>query len=259
MPPSKRIEAYVKAEQFKVVGATDRVLSLPVPSAATPAIGTHFGETSLPTNAGEKATVQPAISALIPNLNTELQKANSPLRLMDTYAKVSFNNRKPDIVVYPAAQVTNPNHLPGEYFIVCVGDVKGRRADANFTNEELGELEAFLSELLELFANRAFVLGFLTDGHYVLFMRLTRTPRTLIVSPALPFLKEDRTDGDGARYLMSLLCAAPAALGASVAPIIIGQETLTISKCLGSGSSAVVWQVRERCSRFLSFFFFFCI
>lgn len=187
------------------------------------------------------------ISALIPKLNQELSAVGAPLRLMDTHAKVSFNNRKPDIVVYPAAQVTDPAQLPSAYFIVLVGDVKGRRSTAKFSDEELGELEVFLSELLEMFPRRASVVGFLTDGDCLQFMRLHRVPRKIEYTEEMLLLGPDgKVNGDGACYLMAMLCAPPAFFGADVEPIAVAGQSVSISEFLGSGSSGVVWKVYHR-------------
>lgn len=172
-----------------------------------------------------------------------LEEKKAPVRLADTYKKVSFHNRKPDIVVYPKEQVIDPKQLPTAYFIVCVGDVKGRRADASLTTEEQGELESFLSELLVLFPTRDFVIGFLTDGHHVLFMSLTRL-WSLHLSPVMLLKGPDGCDGAGARHLAALLFASPLDLRANVAPITMEAEQLVMEKCLGFGSSAVVWLVR---------------
>lgn len=209
-----------------------------------PLIAHLFQDLSAPPNASESGVVQPAISEAILKVNLLLEEKKAPVRLADTYKKVSFHNRKPDIVVYPKEQVIDPKRLPAAYFIVCVGDVKGRRVDASFTTEEQGELESFLSELLVLFPTRDFVIGFLTDGHHVLFMSLTRL-RSLYLSPVMLLKGPDGCDGAGARHLAALLFASPLDLGANVAPITMEAEQLVMEKRLGFGSSAVVWQVRE--------------
>lgn len=240
--PSTRIKAYEASNMFCAVSAESPDLHLPVSTLPLPTIADLFP--LLEDGAGEFARVQPTMSEVIPKLNERLK--GSCLYLMDTYKKVSFNNRKPDIVIYPRNQVLRPDSLPSEYFIILVGDIKGRRQDASFTKEEQGELETFLSELLELFVDREYVIGFLTDGHFVQFMCLHREPRKLCVSPVLSLKTSDGTDNHGARYLASLLYTEPHNLGANIEPLVVdGKKKLTVTKCLGAGSSAMVWEVRS--------------
>jgi hypothetical protein len=102
--------------------------------------------------------------------------------LIDAHDRVSFADRKPDIIVVPkdvvvkspitpdrqhlqraAAKQANEKittakpPLPSPFYLVGAADVKGRRLDAEFTDQELGELVSFLLGLLQLRPDRAVV------------------------------------------------------------------------------------------------------
>ena len=192
--------------------------------------------------------VQKKITAMIRSLNKDL--TSSVLCLADTYNRVSFKHHKPDIVAYPRtlAPATADDPLPSPYYIVALGDVKGRRASKEeFTDTEIGELEIFLWDLLCLLPDRGYVVGFLTDGIVIQFFRLYRDPQLLEHSEV------EKLTTTGGQMLVSMLYTKPEMLGANVLSISVSESTpngqklehsVVLSSYLGHGASAVVWEAR---------------
>src|SRR6185437_2682052 len=120
----------------------------------------------LPSKASEAAIVQPHVSGVIkqhPSLS------GAALRLFDTHAKVSYLGRSPDIVIgpirggdhLPCKNKTNVQAHPQPFYIVAIGDVKGRRTEEEFTLKEQGHMASFLVDLLRVRPDRRLAVGFL--------------------------------------------------------------------------------------------------
>lgn len=109
------------------------------------------------TTAKEAETVQPHVTKVIATL-----PHNTACCLIDAHDRASFADRKPDIIVAPTHMKFTPDHpsaqeklttskpsLPSSFYIVGLGDVKGRRDKGEFKDQELGELVSFLLALLQ--------------------------------------------------------------------------------------------------------------
>ena len=201
--------------------------------------------------ATEAKIVQPYVSKVI----TKLAKAPATrLRLVDAWNKVSYFNRKPDIVICPAEHASGESH-PAAFYIVAVGDVKGRRLGSEeFNDDEIGRMISFLIDLLRTRPDRSEATGFLIDGYIIQFIRVT-----IMRSAAGPGYKCDvtmpfvlpRATGTGAQpcggdWLHSLLSQDPVVLGCPTTELSVDGTTVEITRYLGEGSSSVVWQGRHK-------------
>src|SRR6185312_11929284 len=120
----------------------------------------------LAAGAAEATVVQPHVSKVI----KELAEAKTPLRMLDTFKKTSFFTRKPDICICPVEHAAT---LPAPWYIIAIGDVKGRRSGSEgFGNDEIGKIILFLIDLLRTRPDRPAATGFLTDSYVIQFIRL---------------------------------------------------------------------------------------
>ncbi|KAL6073720.1 SAM domain (Sterile alpha motif) domain containing protein [Balamuthia mandrillaris] len=181
--------------------------------------------------ASESKVVQPYWSSqlkLLVKLFPDL-----PITLVDTYNKVSFGRRKPDVVGYLKGK---PKSI---FYITLLGDVKARRTATkeDFDDSEKGHLHSFLEELLlEYQPYRSVVNGFLTDGCLIQFFRLQKLPTAdkWTESPIL------HLHSDGGKWLLGLLQSNKAAHGLPE-DIVIDEEPVIMNELLGIGGSAVVY------------------
>ncbi|KAL6076298.1 SAM domain (Sterile alpha motif) domain containing protein, variant 2 [Balamuthia mandrillaris] len=181
--------------------------------------------------ASESKVVQPYWSSqlkLLVKLFPDL-----PVTLVDTYNKVSFGRRKPDVVGYLKDK---PKSI---FYITLLGDVKARRTATkeDFDDSEKGHLHSFLEELLlEYQPYRSVVNGFLTDGCLIQFFRLQKLSTTdqWTESPIL------HLHSDGGKWLLGLLQSNKAAHGLPE-DIVIDEEPVIMNELLGIGGSAVVY------------------
>ena len=194
----------------------------------------------LPKGASEKDVVQPYVSEVI----RQLGRSPTTLRMHDTHNRVSYLGRKPDVCIYPADSSSSC------WYIVAVGEVKGRRGDLEeFDDGEAGKLISFLQDLLRLRPDREWATGFLTDGHLIQFFRVDVTRDRALVSisavkctqvfrlPRPP--NGSRSGGD---WLHALLMQSPNSLGCHFMDLDVGGHRLELLRYLGEGSSGVVWQ-----------------
>lgn len=155
--------------------------------------------------APEKETVQPEVTSVI---NTYFgQRSTLKSVMIDGHEVVTLPpKRKPDIPVYWApkapskAVLQKDDIVPSAYYLVAVGEVKGRTSrPTGFSAEELGLLEAFLRNLLINQSYRKIALGFLTDGNIIQFLWLRVAPdRTFSANLSAPYdLRQNDTAGPG--------------------------------------------------------------
>ena len=72
--------------------------------------------------------------------------------------------------------------------MTIVGELKsGRKEKEEFSNEEKGQMDSFLSELLHYQPHRSFATGFLSDGRIIKFFRLLRNKKHLEKKKSLYF------------------------------------------------------------------------
>jgi hypothetical protein len=91
-----------------------------------------------------------------------------PNDIQDAFNRVSFNRRKPDIVLYKVGQ-------RGACSITMLGDVKGRTSDRDFPDEEIGRILDMSKELMtdHQFLRQSLIC-FLTDGYRFQFFRCNK-------------------------------------------------------------------------------------
>ncbi|KAL6044808.1 SAM domain (Sterile alpha motif) domain containing protein, variant 2 [Balamuthia mandrillaris] len=178
--------------------------------------------------ASESRTVQPYWAKKLKKI-----PQNLPIVLEDTHKKVSFGNRKPDVVGYVAEK---PRTI---FNIALIGDVKPRRAvnQEAFDNAEKGHLESFMEELLiDYQPYRNLINGFLTDGCLIQFFRLNRQgDRDLIWEEGPVLYLHD----EGGKWLLGLL--SDKAAHNLPADIIIDNKPVIMNQLLGIGGSSVVY------------------
>jgi len=83
------------------------------------------------------------------------------------------------------------------------------------------------------------VTGYLSDGRFIQFFRLTRNESnefTLKETSVMDLSKE------GGNYFYGLLNSTPQKLGFPDISVMVGEEVLTVNNFLGFGASSVVYQ-----------------
>jgi len=209
--------------------------------------GTDPWEKVLPLGAAEATIVQPHVSQVIKNL----AEVSTPLRMLDAHKKVSFFDRKPDIVICPAHYASS---LPTAWYIVAIGDVKGRRSGTSetFDNDEIGKMISFLRDLLRSRPDRDSATGFLTDGFIVQFIRLrisrleARLDCTVDVTQPYFLRRAAAMELCGGDWLHTLLSEKPHVLGCPTTELSVDSSVVEITRYLGEGSSSVVWQGKHK-------------
>jgi hypothetical protein len=92
-------------------------------------------------------------------------------KIVDSFAKVSFNQRRPDIAIYQQNQ-------RGACSITMLGDVKGRSSESDFPDEEVGHILDMARELMmDHQFLREFLYCFLTDGYRFQFFNFQKDSR----------------------------------------------------------------------------------
>jgi hypothetical protein len=150
---------------------------------------------------------------------------------LDTHNRVSYGNRKPDVVGYVTGK---PRSV---FYIAVVGDVKARRqvGKEDFDAAEKGHLQSLLEELLlEFQPSRDVATGFLTDGFLIQFFRVEKRQSLLWVEGPVLHLHEG-----GDRWLLGLLDDHKA--HGLLQDLTIDEEPVAMEKLLGTGGSAVVY------------------
>lgn len=108
----------------------------------------------------------------------------SPNDVVDAFKSVSFNQRKPDIVMYKANQ-------RGACSITMLGDVKSRNSDNDFPNEEVGHILDMTIELMTDHQSlRKTFYCFLTDGYRFQFFKCHRVGDSFTFEFSSVFLGE---------------------------------------------------------------------
>jgi Protein kinase domain len=176
--------------------------------------------------------VQAIVSGVLTKLNAlaESKKWNS-YPDPEAYKKVSFSNRKPDVVAYKAG-------LTGCLAITFFGDLKGRDS-GDFTSEQKGHVLDMARKFMEFVSpSRPFLVVFLSDGHRWQFFRVLREDNELV------YMEEPVIDDSmaGWKRLVSLLKADMIQLGYDL-PIIDEVELITP---LGRGASACAYEARHK-------------
>ena len=158
----------------------------------------------LPQGASKKRVVQPHMTKVI----KELAKVDTRLRMLDTHDKVSFFDRKPDIVICPANYASS---LPAAWYIVAIGDVKGRRSGQDkFDDDEIGKVIFFLQDLLRARPDKTTATGFLTDSYIIQFFRvriISKEQLNYKVDATRPYYLKRPADGTVWRRLAALSAA----------------------------------------------------
>lgn len=113
-------------------------------------------------DAKESATVQPKMTALI----NELDQSSFCNQMKDKHAEPTVGTRKPDIVHYRNGQSESV------FNIICLGELKGRRSNAKFSNEEKGHILEMTQTLAELQPFRSEFTCYITDTKYIQFFKL---------------------------------------------------------------------------------------
>ena len=169
-----------------------------------------------------------------------MARLSTTLRMLDTHDQVTFLNRKPDICIVPA---NHAKTVPAAWYVVALGDVKGRRSrQEKFNSEEIGSLVSFLQDLLRTLADRGVATGFLTDSYIIQFFRVRLTPAAPLgmhVDATRPYhLKRPRGKPAlcGGDLLLSLLLQKPTALGCPMIDLSVDRSVVEISRYLGEGS-----------------------
>jgi hypothetical protein len=121
--------------------------------------------------------------------------------------------------------------------MAVVGELKGGRSSASFDGEEKGQLASFLLSLMKV-TKRAFVFGFLTDGHIIQFfcLRDHHNRSTFEETEACSLI------GVGEERLFALLNATPQALGFYTTGITHNDKEVAIDLLLGVGGTAFVYK-----------------
>ncbi len=216
------------------------------------------GVASLRPGSAESAVVQPRVTSVIKSL----VNGSTPFVLVDAHKQVTFFDRRPDIIICPRewAPKASDAPMPPAWYIAAIGEVKGRRGSSEqFTNDELGKLLSFLTDLMRVRPDRPHAVGFLTDAELIQFMEIQRVADggsfRARLTPVLKLRRDDpqqrRSGGD---WLHALLCADLATLGLqqiAVAAKPCADDSaesipVALSAYLGQGSSATVWSARWR-------------
>ena len=173
--------------------------------------------------------------------------------MVDTHLVASLPpKRKPDITIYERAMapsdviITEGCLLPSAYYIVALGDVKELKTRASgFADEELGELNSFLCDLMIAQPGRTLAVGFLTDGANIQFLVLRKSKDNESINasltPCYRLLNNGKKPTEGALYLHGLLQLSTSALGAHSEQVMVDNLPVAIGDHLGIGSVSSVW------------------
>lgn len=97
-----------------------------------------------------------------------------PNVIMDAHEVVSFNNRKPNIVMYKAGQ-------QGACSITMLGEVKGRTSNGDFPDEQIGHILDMSKELMSDHQFlRQHLYCFLTDGYRFQFFKCHKQDSSIV-------------------------------------------------------------------------------
>jgi hypothetical protein len=119
-----------------------------------------------------------------------------------------------------------------------VGELKGGRGSSDeFTNEEKGQMDSFLVDLLQLQQQRSAATGFLTDGRIIQFFRVINSDHYQLEETPVYFLHQI-----GGLLLLELLCAPLNWLGLSETKLTSNGQTILVGDILGIGGTATVYK-----------------
>jgi hypothetical protein len=125
----------------------------------------HLFEKNLSKQSKESETVQPHITKILQELMSHYKELkNIPI---DCHTTPTVGTRKPDIVHYRAHQTQCT------FNIIALGDVKGRRNQALFTDDEKGHILDMVHELALHQPFRTTFPFYLTDSMYIQFFFVT--------------------------------------------------------------------------------------
>ena len=183
-------------------------------------------DTCLPVGDEEKV-VLPHWKKQIPKLNERLEAQSAEVKFYDSHKKQLLGNKSPDIVLLRASG------LGSCFNIVVVGELKGCINDAF-----KGQLEKYLSMLLDRHTYRNVVYGFLTDNKSLLVVRACRLRGNITFTW---LCQEQWNGGDAASVLSCLAFSSLADLGYCL-PEVYVDENVQLVKYLGHGLSGHVYE-----------------
>mmetsp|Transcript_5496 Transcript_5496/g.5637 ORF Transcript_5496/g.5637 Transcript_5496/m.5637 type:complete len:600 (+) Transcript_5496:989-2788(+) len=150
--------------------------------------------------------------------------------VVDAFKSVSFNQRKPDIVMYKANQ-------RGACSITMLGDVKSRNSNNDFPNEEVGHILDMTIELMTDHQSlRKTFYCFLTDGYRFQFFKCHRNGDSFTFEFSSVFLGES-----GWQIFFKLRDCSPDELGLVMDEV----EGWSIINGLGTGRFSRVYEVKS--------------
>lgn len=153
-------------------------------------------------------------------------------RYVDTHAKRFSNNSKPDNSHFP--KLVSTNSLCVMRFI---GELKRRRLEASFSPAEKEHIIGFLLQWLDILTPlRRFIIGYLTDLHFIQFFRVTSD---LIMESSVMTLQDE-----GQMVLAGLYCGSDSSWGypaeVRLCEVRLG-EFASYDEFLGQGSAGIVF------------------
>jgi hypothetical protein len=216
-----------------------------------PKLNEIFKKNAVAIGASENTVVQPYWRKKIKEINDSLDPSLT-VTLVDTHGTPTIGTRKPGIISVSGKHFRFKHlffffsDISGKvkekplspFYIALVGEVKaGRTGLDEFTNEEKGQLDSFLYELLRLQPQRQQATGFLTDGRIIQFFRLTHKEGYLLEETPVYYLHDD-----GGAYLLGLLRSSPLSLGLPETELMCDKLPVIIQDVLGIGGTATVYQ-----------------
>ena len=165
----------------------------------------------------EKSIVQPLWrNQILPKLNTKYD-ADLTICLHDLHATPTIGTRKPGIlsIVCFSHMADLPGYVKDKpltiFYLAVVGEIKSVRITLDeFTDEEKGQMDSFLVDLLQYQPQRTEATGFLTDANIIQFFKIEKT------GPLSYYLHESKTYNladEGGPLLLGLLQTNPTKLG----------------------------------------------
>jgi len=206
------------------------------PNATTAEIGEHG------TQAWWTSRVD-NINMAAQNFANTLQQTTLPLFLVDRHTSPSIGTRKPDDCIYSRPDTRDP------FALVVVGDVKRRRSDDRFTDDECGCIADFLHVLIQAQPFRfsggvARAYGYLHDCAHIKFFELSVENLQKFEKTRVRCSESFPLAGEGGALLLALLTCAPQKLHHIPPRLSSGNKPMELLSLLGSGASSVVYRAR---------------
>jgi len=189
------------------------------------------GSSALASGASERTAVQPYWTTVITRLKDCNSSSGFTVILKDTHKIATIGGLKPDIVGYVK------NKPESIFYIALVGELKARRArsKADFDSAEKGQLESYLEKLLHMQLHRSHATGFLSDGFYIQFFRLSREQ-----SGILKFVEGPVESLEGAGGLWLLGALSSLSMEANI-DICVDSTAVDLHEFVGEGASSMVY------------------